>query len=107
MTPLQEEWILALESGKYRQAQGKLKKEEGFCCLGVACDLMIKKAPVSYSWDSASSLVIDGERNVFSLPDRLIARFKLSEEIVTDVMRMNDIQEKSFKEIAAYLRSVL
>lgn len=29
----------ALESGKYRQARGKLMIGGGFCCLGVGCDL--------------------------------------------------------------------
>jgi hypothetical protein len=34
------EWIEALRSGRYRQAEGVLKDEDGaFCCLGVACDL--------------------------------------------------------------------
>lgn len=32
-------WIAALRSGKYKQAQGVLKSDTGFCCLGVACDL--------------------------------------------------------------------
>jgi hypothetical protein len=36
-----EEWIEALESGKYQQASGVLMshKGDGFCCIGVACDL--------------------------------------------------------------------
>ena len=34
-----DRWIKALRSGKYPQIQGKLRKEEGFCCLGVLCDI--------------------------------------------------------------------
>jgi len=32
-------WIAALRSGEYSQAQGYLRTETGFCCLGVACHL--------------------------------------------------------------------
>jgi hypothetical protein len=32
-------WVAALRSGKYPQGRGRLKTEEGFCCLGVLCDL--------------------------------------------------------------------
>jgi hypothetical protein len=33
-------WIEALKSGKYIQVKGALRVPEGFCCLGVACDLV-------------------------------------------------------------------
>lgn len=32
-------WVEALRSGKYPQTQQTLKNSEGFCCLGVLCDL--------------------------------------------------------------------
>lgn len=33
-------WVEALRSGKYRQAEGALKRQGGeMCCLGVACDI--------------------------------------------------------------------
>lgn len=32
-------WVEALRSGKYEQAQEQLRRDDGFCCLGVACDL--------------------------------------------------------------------
>ena len=38
-TPQQLEWIEALESRDYKQATRALHTEEGYCCLGVACDL--------------------------------------------------------------------
>lgn len=37
--PLQLEWLEALESGKFEQGQTCLKKDNKFCCLGVACEL--------------------------------------------------------------------
>ena len=32
-------WAEALESGKYEQTTGRLRKGNKHCCLGVACDL--------------------------------------------------------------------
>lgn len=38
-----KKWVKALRSGEYNQNKGKLQNEDGFCCLGVACDLFIPK----------------------------------------------------------------
>lgn len=35
-------WLAALRSGEYRQTTRQLKREAGFCCLGVLCDLHSK-----------------------------------------------------------------
>ena len=32
-------WVEALRSGKYRQTTGVLRDRDGFCCLGVLCDI--------------------------------------------------------------------
>lgn len=37
--PIAKQWIAALRSGKYAQATGALRTSDGFCCLGVLCDL--------------------------------------------------------------------
>lgn len=36
---IKERWLLALESGDYKQSTGQLKRGDRFCCLGVLCDL--------------------------------------------------------------------
>lgn len=36
---VKEKWINALCSGQYEQAVGALTIDEGYCCLGVLCDL--------------------------------------------------------------------
>lgn len=33
----QKAWIKALTSGKYKQSEGHLEFDGGYCCLGVAC----------------------------------------------------------------------
>lgn len=32
-------WIVALESGMYKQGKEQLRKRNRFCCLGVLCDI--------------------------------------------------------------------
>lgn len=34
-------WVAALRSGKYVQCQGKLSDGDGYCCLGVGCEVAI------------------------------------------------------------------
>jgi hypothetical protein len=36
-------WVNALRSGKYQQTNSYLRDSEGYCCLGVACDLYHKE----------------------------------------------------------------
>jgi len=36
-------WVEALQSGDYKQGKYVLKKEDRYCCLGVACDLYSKE----------------------------------------------------------------
>jgi hypothetical protein len=36
---VKKKWIDALRSGKYDQGSEKLRSHQGFCCLGVLCDL--------------------------------------------------------------------
>jgi len=36
---LKAKWLKALRSGRYKQAQGCLKDNDKFCCLGVLADV--------------------------------------------------------------------
>lgn len=40
-------WIEALKSGKYPQGRNALQSAEGFCCLGVACEVLISETHLS------------------------------------------------------------
>lgn len=41
---IKEMWVNALRSGDYPQNHdGKLRNENGYCCLGVLCDLYAKE----------------------------------------------------------------
>lgn len=36
---IKQRWLDALRSGEYKQTTGNLQDSNGFCCLGVLCDL--------------------------------------------------------------------
>lgn len=38
--PIQRKWIEALRSGKYKQGRALLCGAEGYCCLGIACEVL-------------------------------------------------------------------
>lgn len=55
-------WIKALRSGEYKQTTGALRDNEGFCCLGVLCD--ITKDEVGGWWEGNG----EGKTAVFKMP---------------------------------------
>lgn len=42
-------WVAALRSGEYQQTRKNLRDENGFCCLGVLCDLHARETGTG--WD--------------------------------------------------------
>lgn len=63
------EWITVLRSGKFKQAKGKLQRDEGYCCLGVACELFADK----YTRGSEGFLHGETPRTAFGAPGWLEA----------------------------------
>lgn len=48
---IKKQWIEALRSGEYTQTNMRLKTDEGYCCLGVLCDLHRKTHPeLNLTW---------------------------------------------------------
>jgi hypothetical protein len=47
LTPIQQEWVDALRSGKYKQGRGALRRGNEFCCLGVLCEIAIKHGVIA------------------------------------------------------------
>ena len=45
---VKQKWLSALRSGDYQQTRQYLHKEDGFCCLGVLCDLYGKEHNVEW-----------------------------------------------------------
>jgi hypothetical protein len=80
-------WSEALRSGKYRQCSGKMIRNDGFCCLGVAHEVLI--GPVGMEV-KASYEAVD-------------AILDLSEAAETEFVALNDEDGKNFAEIADFI----
>lgn len=50
---IKERWIAALRSGEYSQSSGYLSTDEGYCCLGVLCEIALQDQVVIKTKDSS------------------------------------------------------
>lgn len=41
-TEIKERWIQKLESDRYDQTTGELRNDDGFCCLGILCEVAVE-----------------------------------------------------------------
>ena len=105
--PLQNKWLGLLESNLYWQGSGKLCRivdnDCHFCCLGLLVDQVLKihgelenylKRPSRYTYHSLASV----------LPHEARSRIKMTEKGQSLLIKMNDSERKSFKEIASAIR---
>lgn len=123
MTPQQYDnllaWIIDLETTDAPQTRGRLHLlvpspsgvPAGFCCLGRACVVMGLKSEVIQS----TTCFLDPTRNSrYPLMDAAVSSQWLKDTFGDEIsrnqiklMRMNDQERNSFKQIAAYLRTFL
>jgi len=90
---LKKKWLAAMRSGKFVQGRGRLRKDGGYCCLGV----LGKVAGVSeYALKTKELLHLFPNREC---PEYLI----LNENTQEALAGMNDQERKSFKEIADWV----
>jgi len=57
---IKTQWVAALRSGEYQQGRNFLRTDEGFCCLGVLCDLAAKAGIGVYWSKPAAAPTLDG-----------------------------------------------
>lgn len=94
MTPENKRiWVDALRSGKYQQTQDVLKNKNGFCCLGVLCEVLppppeLENSPYKY----AAILINEGRDNKYD---------------VFQFIHKNDAMRWSFPEIADFVEEVI
>lgn len=112
-------WLAALRSGTRKQAKNRLHTSEGFCCLGVACDLDVeaggsewvppslqagvKQEPdQGYRWVSKTN---KRDTEVVILPDSIQERLglDLNPEDMSTLAVLNDRYGCTFAEIADVL----
>jgi len=65
---IKQKWVDALRSGEYQQTQERLHDENGFCCLGVLCDLYGKENNVEWEPSTHNGNVYIFQNMVAVLP---------------------------------------
>ena len=99
-------WINALRNGKYRQGKGKLfvsdlggnlgKDETKYCCLGVLADILGMTEE-----EAAQDLEKSGTYNA------LIDKCEITSDQESNLITLNDNENRSFSEIADYIETHL
>lgn len=98
-----EEWKSRLVSGKYNQCRGVLKNEHGeYCSLGVLAEVVY--GDDCFKEGKCEYLTVPGHTSESYLPKDLSVKLEeLTGLEPRDFVHMNDIENKTFKEIAACL----
>jgi hypothetical protein len=95
-------WISALRSGNYEQGKGNLQTNKGFCCLGVACKVLI---PVDQQKLNANGFLHgslpDDQPNAPEWLQEIDDNFR--EKTGKRLVSLNDYENYSFDEIANLL----
>jgi hypothetical protein len=106
-------WLEALRSGNYTQTTGMLRRRDGFCCLGVACDVNdpsgwgVSHGSMYYRMKSPSSGFIvsnDVPLEVWAALSQL--NDSVSDSVQAVLAHMND-NGKTFTEIADWIEENL
>jgi hypothetical protein len=93
---IKQKWVSALLSGEYQQTQNRLRTDNGFCCLGVLCDLYGKENNVE--WELGCGNLYQFQGNYGTLPSSVVEWSSL-EDRGTTLIVLND-SGKTFEEIA-------
>lgn len=107
-TPEQEEWLQALESGKYKQGRKWLNKNQSFCCLGVACEVFKERLGIEVRTEGVAYYNEESNIAPEEIVDVLHLRGALGQSLGEEerdfLYELNDHREMSFQEIAAHIR---
>jgi hypothetical protein len=64
---IKQKWVSALRSGEYQQCRGYLRTDNGFCCLGVLCDLYGKENNVEWQHNEVDGYLYEKHSTVLPL----------------------------------------
>lgn len=101
---VKEKWVRALRSGEYKQGGGVLRSGDRFCCLGVLCDIVDPEG-----WAELALTHRQRHRGelVFPRPELRGDVGIGSLAVLCILSDMNDVDCKSFQEIADYIEEEL
>ena len=77
------QWVEALRSGKYEQDKGQMRSDDGYCCLGVACDISGLGEWSGDEGDPAYTYGTDEDQHDTALPEPVKDWLGVESEVVT------------------------
>jgi len=103
---IKKKWTEALKSGEYKQSSGFLQNQNGFCCLGVLCDLYAKENRIIWKEE------LLGHRTVLPVEVMRWAGLDRNNPYIDldrpySLAGLNDLGEHSFSQIAAIIETQL
>lgn len=103
---VKKRWINELRSDKYQQSTGSLKDKDGYCCLGVLCDIVDKKGWGRIQRGSYRHH-LDHSGDHIDINDTTPALHALSLGSREKLVKLNDDKNYSFKRIATWIEKNL
>jgi hypothetical protein len=115
-----KKWLRALRSGQYNQAIGELQDYAGYCCLGVACKVLIKPKLIEYKsiqngYTKVETQFMEGAMPneqkyapawLSTLPEDFNQRCKGEKGDSVSLTQLNDTDRYTFEEIADILDAI-
>lgn len=98
--PNQQKWVDALRSGKYNQGYRVLQNGNGYCCLGVACDVA-KNNGIKVELDinkNISGFNLEFQIDTMKWLDIRTSRGQMYHDV--SLVSMNDEDKYTFNQIA-------
>lgn len=107
---LKTKWVSALRSGEYKQGRGKLRSEDDcYCSLGVCCDVSGEGEWVRKPDSEGNgywAYCYRDEAPAAIPPKQLNKKWGLNDiAILGRLLHMNDMEKKTFPEIADYIEA--
>lgn len=104
-----KKWVEALRSGKYEQTREVLKGDDGYCCLGVLCDIS-KKGEWTTKCGQNDYDCGSLDKDDVNLPVTVQKWAEMKNntgkaDIHTSLTVMNDDDRMNFKEIADFIET--
>lgn len=100
-------WLKALRSDKYSQTTGTLQDGKGYCCLGVACKVLIPKAKQKlFGGFLAGTMPNSVQSDAPEWLKNISADFATKSRSGSAIVELNDEKEYTFKQIANRLERV-
>ena len=101
---IKDKWVAALESGEYRQTQRQLKDWQGFCCLGVLCDIHAKEVGTMWVTENNSASYLQKHA---TLPKEVEEWAGIDRQNWRELISLNDDRGYSFEKIAEVIKRTL